>query len=133
MMGQVQGHSRIFAILDCNWMVRPPTMMVSKVTMKSGDYVQLFGGVVQAATAKAVVDAVAEGIIPKDQVDDLVIIASIWMDPKANLKDSRTYNKDELYKSNYEATKKAIKNALTSKPSIEELIKKKDDIKHCLI
>ena len=42
----------------CN---RPATMMTTKMTVKSEAYVELLGGVVQAATADAIIDCVAEG------------------------------------------------------------------------
>ena len=45
--------------------------MTNKVTIKGADQaVQMFGPA-QAAVARAVVDSVKEGVIPKDQVDDL--------------------------------------------------------------
>ena len=69
MMGQTAGHTRMFAVRDCNQMVRPATMMVSKVTMKSSAYVTLFGSVVQAATADAVLDCVIEGVLPRGDVE----------------------------------------------------------------
>ena len=126
--GQVYGHTRLLALLNINWMIRPPTIMVSKVTMKNTDYINLFCGPVQAATAKAVVDCVEEETIPKNKVDDLVIIDSVWLNPNATADDI-----DELYKSNYEATKLAVERAMVYKPTIDELLKKKDVVKHIVI
>ena len=37
-----------------------------------------------------------------------------------------------MYKNNYEATKLAIKRALNDEPSIDELIKNRRTIKHCM-
>jgi len=75
-------------------------------------------------------DCVIEGIIPKDQVNDLCIISLVWIDPgcvkEANL------DKADMYKNNYEATKLAIKRALNDEPSIDELIKNRKTIKHCM-
>jgi formaldehyde-activating enzyme len=105
-------------------------MMVPKVTLKDSANIELFGGVVQAATADAILDCVIEGIIPKDQVNDLCIISLVWIDPgcvkEANL------DKADMYKNNYEATKLAIKRALNDEPSIDELIKNRKTIKHCM-
>lgn len=128
MMGQSAGHTRMFAVRACNQMVRPATMMVPKVTLKNSATVELFGGVVQAATADAVVDCVAEGIIPKDYVNKLCIIAMIWIDP-ACVKDPNRDDKD-LYRTNYEATKLAITRALNNEPKIDELIANRHTIKH---
>src|SRR5262249_36324777 len=55
--------------------------MVSKVTVKSGKYTNILMGTVQAAIAHGVLDAVRSGDIPRDKVDDLGIIYSVWLDP----------------------------------------------------
>lgn len=128
MMGQTKGHSRMFALLSCNWNVKPLTMMVPKVTLKDMDTVTLFGGVVQAATARAVLDSVIDGVIPKDQVDHLCIIDLIWLNPGAAT--DPDLDRDDLYRTNYEATKLAIARAMRNEPSIDQLIENKDKIIH---
>jgi 5,6,7,8-tetrahydromethanopterin hydro-lyase len=131
MMGQTAGHTRMFAVRDCNQMVRPATMMVSKVTMKSGAYVNLFGSVVQAATADAVLDCVIEGVLPRDEVDALCILVMIWLDPRcvsdANL------DRADLYRTNYDATKLAIARAMRGEPTIDTLIANRRTISHCML
>ena len=130
MMAQSKGHTAMFAVRDINQLVRPACMMVPKVTLKDSANINLFGGLVQAATADAILDCVIEGIIPKNQVNDLCIISLVWIDPgaakEANL------DKADMYKNNYEATKLAIKRALNDEPSIDELIKNRHKIKHCM-
>lgn len=130
LMGQTAGHTRMFAVRDCNQMAKPATMMVPKVTIKNSATVNLLGGVLQAATADAVVDCVAEGIIPRDQVNDLCIIDLVWLDPQA-VTDPNLDQKD-LYRTNYEATKLAISRAMKNEPSIDELIANRHKIKHCM-
>src|SRR6187455_3182247 len=61
---QVKGHSRVFAILNTDVQVRPTTLMVSKVTVKSSAYTNILMGTVQAAIANGVLDAVRAGVIP---------------------------------------------------------------------
>ena len=78
---QVKGHTRVFAILSSDVQVRPATVMVSKVTVKSGKYTNILMGTVQAAIAHGVLDAVRAGDIPRDKVNDLGIIYSVWLDP----------------------------------------------------
>ena len=41
-------------------------------------------GTVQAAIANGVLDAVRAGVIPKDKVNDLGIIYSVWLDPSVS-------------------------------------------------
>ncbi len=83
MMGQVQGHTRMFVVRDLNQLVRPATMMTTKATIHTAEYVELLGGVVQAATGDAIVDCIIEGILPKDGLDELCMIIMIWLDPAA--------------------------------------------------
>lgn len=128
MMGQTAGHTRMLAIRACNQMVRPATMIVPKVTMKSGAYVNLFGGVVQSATADAVLDCVIEGILPRDQANDLCIISLIWIDPRCAT--DTNLDEQDLYRTNYEATKLAISRAMKDEPTIDELIANRHVIVH---
>ncbi|MEQ1906920.1 MAG: formaldehyde-activating enzyme [Pirellulaceae bacterium] len=130
MMAQSKGHTAMFAVRDINQMVRPVTMMVPKVTLKDSANIELFGGVVQAGVADGILDAVIEGIIPRDQANDLCIIALLWIDPNAAKQEN--LDKADLYKNNYEAIKLALKRALNDEPSIEELIKNRHKIKHCM-
>jgi formaldehyde-activating enzyme len=128
MTGQVAGHPRMFVIRDLNQQVRPATMMTTKMTVKSEDYVELLGGIVQAATGDAIVDCVAQGIIPKDQTNDLCMIIMVWLDPRC-AKDENLDKKD-LYRTNYEATKLAITRAIKGEPTIDELIKNRKTVTH---
>ena len=128
MMAQSKGHTAMFAIRACNQMVRPATMLVPKVTLKDTANIDLFGGVVQSATADAVVDCLIEGIIPKDQATALCLISLVWIDPRC-AKDPNLDKKD-MYRTNYEATKLAIQRALRNEPSVEELIANRHSIKH---
>ncbi|CAM5334874.1 formaldehyde-activating enzyme [Thauera mechernichensis] len=128
MMAQSKGHTAMFAIRACNQMVRPVTITVPKVTLKDSANIELFGGVVQSATADAVLDCVIEGIIPRAVADELCIISLVWIDPRC-AKDPNLDKKD-MYRTNYEATKLAIRRALDEQPSLDELIANRHTIKH---
>ncbi|MCX8048947.1 MAG: formaldehyde-activating enzyme [Methylohalobius sp.] len=128
LMGQTEGHTRLFAIRACNQQVKPATLMVPKVTMKSGKYISLFFGVIQSAVADAVLDSVIEGVIPKDWVNEICLIVNVWLDPGCAAQENP--DKKDLYRTNYEATKLAIKRALNDEPSIEELIANRHKIHH---
>jgi 5,6,7,8-tetrahydromethanopterin hydro-lyase len=128
MAGQVAGHPRMFVIRDLNQQVRPATMMTTKMTVKSEAYVELLGGIVQAATGDAIVDCVAQGIIPKDQANDLCMIIMVWLDPRCA--SDENLDKKDLYRTNYEATKLAITRAIRGEPNIDELIKNRKTVTH---
>ncbi len=116
---QSEGHSNLLAVITPNLAVKPATVMVTKVTIKGAKQaVQMFGPA-QAAVAKAVADAVAEGVIPKDQCEDLVIVCGVFIHWDAE-------DNKKIYDYNYEATKASIVNAMAGKPSADEMIAGKD-------
>src|SRR3954454_19042729 len=80
---QSQGHSNLLAVLTPNLAVKPSTVLVTKVTIKGAKQaVQMFGPA-QSAVAKAVADCVADGTIPQDKAEDLVIVCGVFIHPAA--------------------------------------------------
>ena len=120
---QKAGHSNLLAILAPNLPCKPATVLITKVTIKgAGQAVQMFGPA-QAAVAKAVADSVAEGIIPKSEAENLVIVCGVFIHWEA--KDNA-----KIYQYNYEATKLSIQRAMRGEPKIDEITAKKDTAKH---
>lgn len=120
---QSEGHTNLLAVLTPNLAVKPSTVMVTKVTIKGmKQAVQMFGPA-QAAVAKAVADSVADGVIAKDQCEDLVIVCGVFIHPAAE-------DDKKIYEYNYEATKDAIANAMGNKPSADEMVAGKDEAAH---
>jgi len=126
--GQVQGHTRVFALLNSDVQVKPATLMVSKVTVTSTRYTNILMGTVQAAIAHGVLDAVRSGAIPRDRVNDLGIIISVWLDP--SVVDAADYDPAVLFQTQREATTKALTKAMQQEPSIDWLLEHQDDITH---
>ncbi|MGB3906996.1 MAG: bifunctional 5,6,7,8-tetrahydromethanopterin hydro-lyase/3-hexulose-6-phosphate synthase [Methanomethylovorans sp.] len=117
------GHTPLLSVIRPNLPTKPSTLIVPKVTVKNmGQAAQIFGPA-QAAVAKAVADAVEEGVIDKKEVEDLVVIASVFIHPEA-----KDYNR--IYRYNYGATKLALKRALDGFPSVETVMKEKDRAAH---
>jgi len=125
---QVKGHTRVFAILNSDMQVRPATVMVSKVTVKSGKYTNILMGSVQAGIANGVLDAVRAGDIPKDKVNDLGIIYSVWLDPA--VLDADEVDHQALFEVHREATAKVIRKAMRNEPTIDELLEKQPETTH---
>jgi 5,6,7,8-tetrahydromethanopterin hydro-lyase len=125
---QVKGHSRVFAILSSDVQVRPATVMVSKVTVKSNKYTNILMGTVQAAIANGVLDAVRCGDIPREKVNDLGIIYSVWLDPSVTDVDNLDHK--ALFAVHREATAKAIKKAMRNEPTIDWLLENQDKVEH---
>lgn len=117
------GHTPLLAVIRPNLPPKPHTLIVPKVTIKNLEDVGKIFGPAQAAVAKAVADAVEEQVIPKDKVDDWVIICSVFIHPQAT--DFR-----KIYQYNYGATKLALKRALSKYPTLEKIFYDKDRAKH---
>jgi 5,6,7,8-tetrahydromethanopterin hydro-lyase len=128
MGGQVKGHTKVFAILNSDVQVRPATVMVSKVTVKNAAYTNILMGTVQAAIANGVLDAVRAGDIPKDKVNDLGIIYSVWLDPSV-AKVEKVDHK-ALFDVHREATAKVIRKAMRNEPTIDWLLENQDKVEH---
>lgn len=124
---QVKGHTKVFAILNSDVMVKPATVMVSKVTVNSSKYTNILMGTVQAAIAHGVLDAVRHGHIPKDKAEELGIIVSVWLDP--SIVDEK-YDPELLFQTNREATTKAIAKAMSGQPNIDWLLENQNSIPH---
>lgn len=125
---QVKGHTRVLAILNTDVMVRPATLMVSKVTVKNNRYTNILMGTVQGAIANGVLDSVRAGDIPKDKVDELGIIVSVWLNP--SVADDDNLDHRALFDIHREATAKAIHKAMKHEPSIDWLLEHQEEITH---
>jgi 5,6,7,8-tetrahydromethanopterin hydro-lyase len=120
---QSEGHTNLMAVLAPNLLAKPATVMITKVTIKGmRQAVQMFGPA-QAAVAKAVADSVADGVISKKQAEDFVCVCGVFIHPEAA--DDR-----KIYDYNYQATKDALKGAMSGKPTIDEILAGKDKAAH---
>ncbi|HII85907.1 TPA: bifunctional 5,6,7,8-tetrahydromethanopterin hydro-lyase/3-hexulose-6-phosphate synthase [Candidatus Bathyarchaeota archaeon] len=117
------GHTPLLAVIRPNLPPKPYTLLVPKVTVKNMEDAGKIFGPAQAAIAKAVADSVEEGIIPRDKLDEWVIVCSVFIHPQAS--DFR-----RVYQYNYGATRLALKRALTGYPSLDKMLYDKDRAKH---
>jgi len=118
-----KGHGGLLGAIRPNLLSKPISLIVPKVTVADLEDANKIFGPAQAAVAKGIVDAVEEGIIPLNKVDEWLIIVSVFIHPAA--KDYR-----KIYQFNYGATKLAIQRALKSYPPIEKIFYDKDRAKH---
>ena len=109
-----KGHTPVLGCVRPNMLAKPATLIVPKVTVEDLNQVNLIFGPAQAAVSKAVLDSLEEGVIKTDKMDSWVIIASVFIHPKA--KDYR-----KIFQYNYGATKLAIKRALKGYPDLKKI------------
>ena len=120
------GHTPLLSVIRPNLPTKPATLIVPKVTLKKGaDTTKIFGPA-QSAVAKAVADAVEEGIVPKEFADDVVIVASVFIAPNAE-------DFSKIYRYNYGATKLALKRALEGFPSIDKVLEESNKSTHAIM
>ena len=117
------GHSNLLAVLEPNVLVKPATVMITKVTIKGAKQaVQMFGPA-QKAVADAVADCVKSGVIPKDQAENLVIVCGVFIHWQAE-------DDTKIYEYNYAATKESIERAMKNEPSADDMLAKRDTAAH---
>lgn len=125
---QVAGHTRVFALLNTNVMVRPVTLCVSKVSVTNSRYTSILMGTVQFAIANGVLDAVRAGYIPKEKANDLGIICSVWLAPSV-IKDDNLDHKI-LFDIHRKGMTEAIRKAMANEPSIDWLLENQEKVVH---
>ena len=125
---QIKGHTKVLALMNTDVMVKPATIMVSKVTVKDDKYTNILMGTVQGAISNGVLDSVREGIIPKEKANDLGIIVAVWLNPSVS-KDENLDHK-VLFDIHRKATTLAIQKAMKNEPSIDWLLENQESIVH---
>ncbi|MGB7545151.1 MAG: bifunctional 5,6,7,8-tetrahydromethanopterin hydro-lyase/3-hexulose-6-phosphate synthase [Methanothrix sp.] len=117
------GHTPLLGVIRPNLPPKPSTLIVPKVTVKNMEQAAQIFGPAQMAVAKAVADSVAEGIIPKDRAEDLLVIVSVFIHPQAK-------DYDAIYRYNYGATKLALERAMAGFPDVDLMLYEKDRSTH---
>ena len=126
--GQVEGHTRVLALLNGDVAVKPATLMVSKVTVKKSKYTNILMGSVQAGIAHGVLDAVRDGLIPRDEVNKIGIIASVWLYPE--VVESTDLDFKDLFATHRKSMHAAIRKAMNGEPTIDWLLENQESIVH---
>jgi 5,6,7,8-tetrahydromethanopterin hydro-lyase len=80
------GHIPIFVCLGSSNLVRPVTVFRNKVTIDdlASPFALITWGAAQLGVGQGVLDAVADGVLPEAMVDELVLLAAVWVDPGAH-------------------------------------------------
>src|SRR5918995_5045895 len=117
------GFTTLLAVVTPNLAAKPDTLLFNKVTIKGAKQaVQMFGPA-QAAVARAVVDSVATGVIPKDKANDYCILVGVFIHWQAE-------SDKKIYDYNYQAVKESIQRALAGKPTVDEVLQRYKAARH---
>jgi 5,6,7,8-tetrahydromethanopterin hydro-lyase len=120
---QKEGHTNLLAVVAPNLPAKPDTIMANKVTIKGATQaVQMFGPA-QAGVARGVVDAVRDGVIPQDQVDDLCVVVGVFIHWEAT-------DDKKIFDWNRQATREAIERAMRNEPSAQQVLDSEAAARH---
>ena len=73
--------------------------------------------------ARLLADSVAAGVIPRSDAEKLVIVCGVFIHWLAS-------DNKKIYDYNYQATMQAIANAMQGRPTVDEMIARKDTAAH---
>ena len=119
MVGLSKGHTPLLGVIRPNLPPKPHVLIVPKVTVKNmADAGKIFGPA-QSGVSKGIADAVEEGVLNEYDLNEIVVIISVFIHPEA--KDYR-----KIYQYNYAATKLALRRAVSDYPSIDKIMFDKD-------
>ncbi len=118
-----EGREGLQVILEPNMQVKPSTIMIPTVRPTSLRHASLTYGPAQAAIAKAVIQCVEDGILPKELADDIVLIVNVFVHPSASAR-------KRIFINNYKATRNAIRKAMEGLPSVDDGIENAENARH---
>src|SRR5579859_3744809 len=113
------GHIPFVTVLRPGLPVKPFTLFVNKAPIESDDHANLTWGAAQAGVAAGVADAVADGIITEQEADTRILIAAVWVNPKAS-------DANLVYRNNRTATRAALQAGRDATPSVADILVAKD-------
>ena len=114
------GHVPFVAVVRPGLAVQPMTLFVNKAAIEPGRHGDLTWGAAQAGVAAGVAQAVADGVVDRDGVASLVLIAAVWVNPAAA-------DEDAVFANNREATLTALRNGKAGTPRVDDVLAARDD------
>jgi 5,6,7,8-tetrahydromethanopterin hydro-lyase len=94
---------------------KPLTLFVNKAAIAGDAHANLTWGAAQAGVAGGVADAVADGVIARADVDELALVAAVWVDPAAR-------DAEAVYRNNRAATRAALESGRANQPKLDEVL-----------
>jgi 5,6,7,8-tetrahydromethanopterin hydro-lyase len=110
-----QGHAAFLAVVRPGVAAKPPTLFVNKAPLESESHAQLTWGAAQAGVASGVMRAVENGVIERSIIDDLVLIAAVWVAPQAA-------DAGLVFENNLRATRLALQAGAERSPGLDEAL-----------
>lgn len=104
---------------------RPRTLLVPTVTVRTKKQARHIYQDAVEGIVMAIDSSLADGFLPEDALDDLVMIVNAFVHPAAA-------NRRRIAINNYKAMRAAIRKAIEGRPTVEELLHEKEAARHPL-
>jgi 5,6,7,8-tetrahydromethanopterin hydro-lyase len=114
------GHVPFMVCVRPNLAVKPATLFVNKAEIRGDEHAALTWGAAQVGVARGVLAAVADGIVPRNLVDELLLIVSIWVGWGA-------LDEEAVHENSFDATRMALQAGAEGKPELGELLAARDE------
>ncbi len=113
------GHIPFICVLRPGLPVKPYTLFVNKAPLAGSRHERLTWGAAQAGVASGTLWAVADDIVAAGDLDDLLLIAAVWVDPEAT-------DETAVYENNRRATREALEAGRHRRPDVADLLAGRD-------
>jgi 5,6,7,8-tetrahydromethanopterin hydro-lyase len=114
------GHVPFVVVVRPNFPVKPATLFVNKADIRGDTHATLTWGAAQAGVAGGVLAAVVDGVVPAGEIDELLLIAAVWVDWAAA-------DEKAVYENNFQATQSALSAAAEGTPKLEALLELREE------
>ncbi len=102
---------------------KPRTLLVPTVTIRSDKQAEHIYTYAARGVLRAIEASIADGFLPKEGLDDLVMIANVFVHPAAA-------NRMRIEMNNFKAMRAAIRKAIEGRPTLEELLAERQAARH---
>ncbi len=114
------GHVAFVCVLRPGLAAKPATLFVNKAPLSGPGHERLTWGAAQAGVASGTLWAVADDVIAAGDVDDLLLIVAVWVDPAA-------VDETAVYENNRRATRLALEAGRDGAPDLGDLLAVRDE------
>ena len=109
------GHAPFVVVAQPNVPVKPFTLFVNKAAVDGDTHARLTWGAAQAGVAAGVVGALRAGVVSEADAEARLLIAAVWVDPKAA-------DENAVYANNETAMRAALSAGGDGTPSVADIL-----------
>jgi 5,6,7,8-tetrahydromethanopterin hydro-lyase len=106
------GHVPFMVVLQPGVPVKPATVFINKADLRGEVHEAMTWGPAQAGVAKGVQECMLESVLPAEAENEWCVIVAVWVNWTAD-------DADAVFASNYEASKRALTNAMRGEPTLD--------------